>query len=318
MSLQPLVSVLCITYQQDKYLRTCIDSLLMQKTSFPYEILIHDDASTDNTHNILEEYKMKYPDKIRLIIQKENQYSKGIKSIIASFMLKEARGKYLAICEGDDYWIHPKKLQMQVDFLESHSDYGMCYTKSRVFVQDKKKIMFRTTGRKIKDYNDIYLNFNGVPTLTVCCRKKLYEKYVNEVEPHKKKWLMGDLPAWLWFFKNSKVYYLNKTTTMYRVLRNSASHSTDVSKQLAFSNSSYEIREFFANKYKEVDLLRRYQNLVFFLQAYNDENIKLIKEYRSILKNEKLSLKNRLILSFSPNPFLSHIIRKLLFFLRSL
>ena len=98
----PLVSISCITYNHADYIRHCLDGFLMQKTSFLYEIVIHDDASTDDTQKILEEYGEKYPEKVRLIIQKENQYSKGIKSIIASFMLNEARGKYLAICEGDD------------------------------------------------------------------------------------------------------------------------------------------------------------------------------------------------------------------------
>lgn len=130
------VSVCCLAYNHASYIRQCLDGFLMQKTNFPIEILIHDDASTDGTQDIIREYEAKYPDIIKPIYQKENQYSKGI-SISLTYNWSRAKGKYVAICEGDDYWTDPYKLQKQVDFLESHPDYVMCSHRFNQYIQDK-------------------------------------------------------------------------------------------------------------------------------------------------------------------------------------
>lgn len=117
----PLVSVSVIAYNHEKYIRQCLDGILMQDVNFPYEVLVHDDASPDATADIIHEYEAKYPGIIKPIYQTENQYSQG--KCIFKFNFDRARGKYLAFCEGDDYWTDPGKLQKQVDFLERHSEY---------------------------------------------------------------------------------------------------------------------------------------------------------------------------------------------------
>jgi glycosyltransferase involved in cell wall biosynthesis len=117
----PMVSVLVITYNHEQYIRQALDGILMQKVGFSYEIIIHDDASSDNTQKIIREYEIQYPELIKAIYQKENQYSKGIS--IQTFFLKYLKGKYIANCEGDDYWTDPYKLVKQVNFLESNPDY---------------------------------------------------------------------------------------------------------------------------------------------------------------------------------------------------
>lgn len=117
-----LVSIICITYNHEKYIKYALDGFLMQKTNFKYEILVNDDASTDNTAKILKEYQKNFPRLLRVIYQKENQHSKGI--IVTSILLEQARGKYLAFCEGDDFWIDENKLQKQVDFLEQNKNYS--------------------------------------------------------------------------------------------------------------------------------------------------------------------------------------------------
>ncbi|MCF8345864.1 MAG: glycosyltransferase [Bacteroidales bacterium] len=121
----PLVTIGCITYNQEKYIEKAIESFLMQKVSFPYEIIIHDDASTDRTAEIINKYASKYCDIIKPLIQKENQYSKGKKPFI-DFVFPQAKGKYIALCEGDDYWTDPYKLQKQVEFLENNNEYVIC------------------------------------------------------------------------------------------------------------------------------------------------------------------------------------------------
>lgn len=117
----PLVSVCVITYNHEKYIHQCLDGILMQKVNFPYEILIHDDASPDHTADIIREYEAKYPEIIKPICRTENLYSKDVD--ISRFNFERACGKYIAQCEGDDYWTDPNKLQMQVNFLEEHPEY---------------------------------------------------------------------------------------------------------------------------------------------------------------------------------------------------
>ena len=119
------VSIVCNTYNHEKYIKEALDSFLMQKTSFKYEVLVHDDASTDGTAAIIREYQQKYPEIIKPIFQKENQYSRQIK-INYAYQYPRATGKYIAICEGDDFWTDENKLQKQFDILEQHDDIDMC------------------------------------------------------------------------------------------------------------------------------------------------------------------------------------------------
>ena len=107
---EPLLSVGVLTYNQENYIRKCLDSILMQKTNFKFEIILNDDCSTDKTVEIIKEYEAKYPDIIKPVYQKENQFSKG-KGILRNFLLPRINTKYYAFCEGDDYWTDPYKLQ---------------------------------------------------------------------------------------------------------------------------------------------------------------------------------------------------------------
>lgn len=133
----PLVSALCVVYNQAPYLRQCLDGLVAQETSFPYEIIIHDDASTDGSADIIREYADRYPDRIRTILQEKNQFSQK-KEIWATFLIPEARGKYITFCEGDDWWCDPQKLQRQADFMEANPDVSICYHQFREYDQLKQ------------------------------------------------------------------------------------------------------------------------------------------------------------------------------------
>ena len=112
---KPLVSICCTAYNHELYITEAIESFLMQETDFPFEVLVHDDCSTDDTANIIREYEKKYPNIIKPIYQKENQYSKGVK--ITPIVIKRSVSKYIALCEGDDYWTDPEKLQTQLDLM---------------------------------------------------------------------------------------------------------------------------------------------------------------------------------------------------------
>ena len=131
-----MLSVVCTAFNHAKYIRQCLDGFVMQKTNFKFEVLINDDASTDGTADIIKEYEAKYPDIIKPVYQKENQYSKGL-LIGKNFLYPRVKSKYATICEGDDYWTDPYKLQKQVDFLEAHPDYSICFHPVKVIWEDK-------------------------------------------------------------------------------------------------------------------------------------------------------------------------------------
>jgi len=115
------VSVCCFAYNHEEYIRDALEGFVKQKTNFDYEVIIHDDASTDNTAKIIREYEEKYPEIIKPIYQTENQHSKNVNKV-KEFVLPIARGKYIAFCEGDDYWIDEDKLQLQYDYMEEHEN----------------------------------------------------------------------------------------------------------------------------------------------------------------------------------------------------
>ncbi len=121
----PLLSIVCPAYNQEAFIAQTLDGFLSQQTSFSYEILVHDDASTDGTARIIAQYTERHPTIIRAFYQQTNQYSQGIPCVPNLFA--KARGRYIAYCEADDYWTDPRKLQLQVDFLESHPDYVITY-----------------------------------------------------------------------------------------------------------------------------------------------------------------------------------------------
>ena len=243
-----LVSVSCVTYNHSKYIRQCLDSFLMQKTNFAFEVLIHDDASNDGTAEIIREYESKYPDKIKPIYQTENQYSKGI-SPTFKFNIPRAKGKYIAMCEGDDYWSDPLKLQKQVDFLENNPDYGLVHTgfvnynqKEGIFLKDDRKSVISGNA-----FESLILGKSFIATLTVCFKKDLLNKidlsYMNEA------FMMGDYPQWVEMSRLCKIHYMPDVTCVYRVLENSASHSTNSLRSYKFNADVWRIRHYFVKKY---------------------------------------------------------------------
>lgn len=139
MDKRPVVSICCLTYNHESFIRQCINGFLMQEVNFKYEIIVHDDASIDATQEILKQYAKQYPSIFKLILQNENQYSKGIDVI--PLLLSQATGAYIALCEGDDYWTDPLKLQKQVDFLEREHRYVMCSHVCDYLYNDTAKII---------------------------------------------------------------------------------------------------------------------------------------------------------------------------------
>ncbi|MDH1881984.1 glycosyltransferase family A protein [Empedobacter sp. GD03797] len=151
-----VVSIICDCYNHEKYIAQALDGFLMQNCDFKFEVLIHDDASTDNSAAIIKEYELKYPEIIKPIYQKENQYSKKV-NIWKDYQFSRAKGKYIAICEGDDYWIDPLKLQKQVDFLENNEDYSSCFTLYKRYFEKEN----RFEENNLPNLNDVDKTLNG-------------------------------------------------------------------------------------------------------------------------------------------------------------
>ena len=242
-----MVTIQCLTYNHEAYIRQCLEGFVMQKTNFRFEAIVHDDASTDGTAAIIREYAEKYPDIIKPIFEVENLYSRHDGSL-GKVIRENTHGKYIAICEGDDYWIDPLKLQKQVDFLENNENVGLCYTGTKVYNQ-KKKIFQSSISLPYKNFQSLLLR-NPITTLTVMYRKELLDSYLKEVRPDNKGWLMGDYPLWLWISSQSEIYFINEATAVYRYLENSASHSHgNIQKQLAFNDSVRNVRLYFIEKF---------------------------------------------------------------------
>lgn len=287
----PLVSISCITYNHASYIKECIDGFLMQKTNFNFEVLIHDDHSTDGTEEIIKEYAIQYPDIIKPLFEKENQYSLGKPIGSAVWNLPRARGEYIAICEGDDYWTDPYKLQKQVDFLESHPDYGMCYTKVKRFVPKNNKFIDEWGGPN--ETMDKLLIENTIPTLTAVFHKAIYYNYLTEIHPSKRGWLMGDYPIWLYFAQNSKIKFINETTGVYRICTESASHSNDLEKIIRFNNSYHDIRTWYNSRQNTVPQKKLDQNQAVLL--FNSSVFRSSKEYAKLyykrIENKTLKIR---------------------------
>jgi glycosyltransferase involved in cell wall biosynthesis len=239
-----LLAVCLITYNQASYIEQAIDGIIMQRVDFPWELIIADDFSTDGTREIVSKYKDRYPDLIRLILQKSNV---GAERNWLDLILTP-NTKYIAYCEGDDYWTDPCKLQKQVKFMEENRDFGMVYCKARRKVESGAGYWDGEIGAAFRAVADLLIT-NPIPTLTVLMRTELYHRYLTEVRPQTRAWRMGDYPGWLWIAFNSKIYFMPEVMGVYRVVSGSASYAKSPEKRLAFFLSAFDAADYFSKQY---------------------------------------------------------------------
>ncbi|MCQ2304430.1 MAG: glycosyltransferase [Bacteroidales bacterium] len=246
-----LVSISCFTYNHEPYIRQCLDGFVMQQTNFRFEAIVHDDASTDGTADIIREYAEKYPDIIKPIFETENQYSKHDGSL-GRIMNEACTGKYIAMCEGDDYWTDPLKLQKQVDFLEEHEEYSMCFHKVVIeseMPEEWQKHFFDHIEERTYTARDIYDNW-CVPTCSVLYRKdRLHYKQNKNI-------VFGDIYTWLLLAETGKLYCLPFAGGVYRRHQGSASCAYDVQTSVKL----FWQYKFFEKRFPELkDISRRKQ-----------------------------------------------------------
>ena len=251
----PLVHTRTMSYNHEDFIKECLDGILMQKTTFPVQVLIHDDASTDSTSKIIQDYVLKYPKLIKYYRQKENSYSQPDKHERRREFMSWRLGEYEAVCEGDDYWIDSLKLQKQVDFLESNHDYGLVVTDFSIFHQKNKSLeesLFRNQPENFPIYDnleDFLLNTGYMAPCTWLCRKEFLPK-------HNKNYVDGTFAWLLDIYAESKVGFIKDTTTVYRVLEESASHSKSRLKLYKRELGIKQIQFDYIEKYKLSESLK--------------------------------------------------------------
>lgn len=240
------VSVKITSYNHAPYIAQTIESILAQKTNFPVELIIGDDASTDGTADIIHDYALRYP-QIKAVLRKTNLGMVGNVFDLDS----QISGEYIAFCDGDDYWEDPYKLQKQVDFIKDHQDYAIVYSNVYQLLEQKgimrKQPVESHSGYVLKEL----INSAFMATATVLLRASAYfevrESVLMAITEHKLK--MIDYPLWLEVARNHKIYHINEYSVVYRVLEESASHSGDPTKQLAFDKSVLDVVNYYANKF---------------------------------------------------------------------
>lgn len=212
---QPLVSIICEVFNHEPFLRQCLEGFVMQKTNFPVEILIHDDASTDRSADIIREYEQKYPDLFRPIYQTENQYSKKV-NVWAEIQFPRAKGKYIAICEGDDYWTDPCKLQKQVDYLEAHPECSLCFHNAVIHTEGGKKEDMLFYQLEERDYTGEELCRNWIsPTPSLVFRRPVCKEF-STVLARTGPLVFGDRPLTLCCAHQGTVHALPEAMCVYR------------------------------------------------------------------------------------------------------
>ncbi len=239
----PFVSVICATYNHEKYISQCLEGILMQKTDFPYELIVNDDASTDGTASIIRKFESEH-DNVVAIYQEKNLWSQGY-SIPRTVLYPRTRGKYIAICEGDDYWTDPYKLQKQVDYMEAHPEVSVCATEGYSLVQATGEMRpLPTLG--IERYNARhFLKRNQIYTLTTLSRADWLRDYQFKLAPYLPRFLMGDYPMWMYLVSRGPIAKLSDKCVVYRELTESASHFTCPFKRIDFLLSSCDIKIYF-------------------------------------------------------------------------
>jgi glycosyltransferase involved in cell wall biosynthesis len=269
--IKPLLSIICITYNHEKFIAQAIDGFLLQKTSFPIEIIIHDDCSTDDTQKIVKKYIDKYPELIKSIFQKDNQYSLGKK--IQPIVLPYCQGKYIAFCEGDDYWTDPNKLQKQVNFLEKNSDYVFCYTRFKTLDNKSGKLTPDNNQKYFHGKSGIDFNFEifdkgwHIGTQTIVYNKEALLKNNHfENKYFRDTFLISDL------LSVGKAYCLSEFMAVYRIHEGGIYSSTN----------ELERAETGALVYKEI--YKTYSNNKYLKSKY----LKFTNSYIKLLINHEL------------------------------
>jgi len=290
---KPLISIVCITYNQENLIAQTIEGFLNQKTRYGFEIIIGDDCSTDTTGGIISVYGEKHPEIIKIISDDHNV------GMIQNFVrcVETAEGKYIAYCDGDDYWIREDKLEKQVDFLETNVEYGLVYTDYHYFYE-ASNFYIKNADRKFRfpetaNFQNL-LFYTQICTSTVLFRKSLYDSF-KETEDFNllKTKYCGDTIMWLNFSCNIQFKFLPESTIVRRFYTESGSRSQLVGKMLQYYKDRFDVSIYFANKTKcDKIILNKihefyYRQCLVYLNRKNET--RKAAEFYELLKTYKLN-----------------------------
>jgi glycosyltransferase involved in cell wall biosynthesis len=224
MEIKPLVSICMITYNQEAFISQAIEGILMQQTKFPFELIIGEDFSTDSTREVCFKYQQNHPKIIQVVLRNKNL------GMMQNFIdtLEHCSGKYIALCEGDDFWIDPLKLQKQIDFLETNPDFSICFHRVKVLHEDvDKKPLFSNPNQKtITTFEDLAVA-NFIQTASVVYRNKLFDHFPeNFLELS-----AGDYPLHLLNAQYGKIMFFEDLMSVYRIHNNGEWNRLEAEKQ---------------------------------------------------------------------------------------
>ena len=280
----PLVSVCVTTYNHEPYLAEALDAILAQRCDFGVEIILGEDCSSDNTLAICRAYAEKYPEKITLIASTENvgwrtNYRRCVEA---------ARGKYIAFCDGDDYWSDENRLAEQVALMEQRPSVGLCYTLAERRDCKGELVGRFPIGEGHTSLDELLHDWCVENCTTLAQRDLVLAYYTTERPENRTEWLTEDLPMWLFVAAHSEVVYIDRVTAVHRVFPDSVSHSTSLAKRLAFCDSSSNIKLWFDECYNNARqrryLLRERMNTALWVYSHIGSVGTFVKRWWSEIK----------------------------------
>lgn len=319
-----MVSIICNAFNHEKYIEACIKGFLSQMVNFKVEILIHDDASTDKTKEIIKKYESKYPNLIKPIYQIENQYKKHL-GISKTYQWPRAQGKYLAICEGDDFWSYPYKLFEQVFYLEHNTNCDVCLHKVKKKYVNSSTIAFlpqkqiKTDLYSDKDFFDFFSKRLIFQTSCFLFKKEKLVKIINDYNNLTKRTSFGDFPLLCLLINQSNWFYINKTYSTYNYGTESSwttrYNKKTVTEKIKELNNSIVFYNSLANIINEASKIYLYKIISFlnYRKNFITDNFDIIflnKEYKKYLKKD--SLKTYLVMSIKRKfPYVFNFLRRI-------
>jgi glycosyltransferase involved in cell wall biosynthesis len=298
MDQKPMVSVVMNTYNHENYIAEAMNGVFMQKCDFDIEFIIANDNSTDHTNQVINEIidQTTIADHIKPRYYNHPNNKGMTKNFIWS--MQQAKGKYIAMCEGDDYWIDPYKLQKQVDFLEMNKNFGLIHTNSSNFNQRTKK--FTDKVNNFENQDDLiktelfYAIIDGKYRITTA--SVLFKNVLLKSVDSNRNFLMGDTPLWLQFSQLTKFKFLNDTTTVYRMTLGSATRKPSFTKKMLFNHSGIEMRIYYSKELSfkvKSDLVEKYNASLVKLKYFGINQIKPM--FQELLYNKtKLILNTKI------------------------
>ncbi len=302
--MQPMISVLMITYNHERFIEEAVNSVLSQQTDYSFELVIGEDHSPDSTGKKVDELAAAFPDIIKVVRGETNL---GVATNFCK-TFRASSGKYLAILDGDDFWTDPLKLQKQVSFMEANPDYGLVHADVNHYYEDSGKTepcVNKTKGVHVPD-GDLFPELIKpeplfIKTATVCFRKELASAF-DLVRAERENWPLIDMPLWMDITQQTKAHYFDEALATYRLLTESASRTQSPQKKLAYHQKLYAIKQLYFDKYKVEGANRKtldeahYRGLIRI--AFNLEDAVLAKEAAIFLKTQghPISRKERILL----------------------